>query len=161
MSSSTAGSPVVAAMLNPALIAALTAAAAEEFERAADRPMPWSLAFLVAPLVLHRDTREALPRRTNTHWSRWVSSHPVLQAGFAPRALSLVEPVRDGLRFGLEHGALRIAEDGSLIGSLAPKARPEPKGDIRQLIRAAGFVGKWLTTLDQPATAFALFGVTP
>lgn len=148
-------------MLNPALITAVTAAAAEGYEGVARQPLPGSLPFLVAPLVLHRDTRDALPRQISTHWARWVFAHPVLQAGFAARALSLVEPVRDGLRFGLSHGALRLTTDGSLTGGLAAKAQVGETGDVAAVIRSARFVGRWLTKLDRPATAFALFGVAP
>ena len=53
--------PEVAALLNPAQLAAISAAAASQYERASRQAMPWPLAFLVAPLVLHRGTREALP----------------------------------------------------------------------------------------------------
>jgi hypothetical protein len=148
-------------MLNPALIAALTASAIERYRNASGRPMPWAFPFLIAPLVLHRDTRDALPQRVTTHWARWVSNHPVLHAGFAPRALSLVEPVRDGLRFGLNTGALRLADGGALTGGLARNAHVEEVGDIAAITRKAGFVGRWLTRLDQPATAFALLGVAP
>lgn len=161
MPSSTARSPIAAAMLNPALIAALTASAIERYRAESGRPMPWAFPFLIAPLVLHRETREALPRRITIHWAPWVSNHPVLQAGFAPRALSLVEPVRDGLRFGLSVGALRLAGGGALTGGLASNARVEAVGDVAAITRAAGFVGRWLTRLDQPATAFALLGVAP
>ena len=54
-------SPEAAALLNPALLAVVCAAAASQYERESDEAMPWPLAFLVAPLVLHRGTREALP----------------------------------------------------------------------------------------------------
>lgn len=123
--------------------------------------MPWAFPFLIAPLVLHRNTRDALPRRVTTHWARWVSAHPVLRAGFPPRALSLVEPVRDGLRFGLSVGVLHLAGGDSLTGGLTRNAQVDGGGDVAVIIRSAGFVGRWLTQLDQPATVFALLGVTP
>jgi ABC-three component (ABC-3C) system Middle Component 3 len=160
MPSSTAQSPVVAAMLNPAVIATIVAAAADEYSRAANEPLPWSMAFVVAPLVLHRGTREALPRRTSSHWAHWLSNNPVIQAGFAPRARSLVGPVRDGIRFGLACGVLVIDGDGFASG-LRRSMRPDELGDLAMLVRAAGFVGKWLAKLDRPATAFALLGVAP
>jgi hypothetical protein len=154
-------SPVAAAMLNPALLAAVTAAATEEYARAKDEAMPWALAFLIAPLTLHRDTREALPRRTSSHWTKWVSENPVLVAGFPARAQSLAEVTREGIRFGLARGVFVADDHGGLRGGLATKARPARVGDIAEVVRAAGFVGKWLTKLDQPAPAFALLGVTP
>jgi hypothetical protein len=161
MPSSTDQSPVVAAMLNPAVIATIVAAAADEYFRAANGPLPWSMAFVVAPLVLHRDTREALPRRTSSHWAHWLSNNPVIQAGFAPRARSLVGPVRDGIRFGLTYGVLAIIDGDGLASGLRRPMRPNDLGDLAMLVRAAGFVGKWLAKLDQPATVFALLGVAP
>jgi hypothetical protein len=73
-------SPEAAALLNPALLAAISAAAASQYERASDEAMPWPLTFLVAPLVLHRGTREALPRDTRTHLPAWVADNPVIRA---------------------------------------------------------------------------------
>ena len=154
-------SPVVAAMLNPALLATISAAAAAEYERADGDPMPWPLAFLVAPLVLHRDTREALPNSTRSHLATWVSNHPTLRAGFPARARSLTDPVREGLRFGLNMGVLTIVDDGRIHGSLPVTSRPPDLGDLRAIVRSAGLVGKWFAKLDQPATSFALMGVAP
>jgi len=148
-------------MLNPALLAAVIAAATEEYVRATDTAMPWPFAFLVAPLALHRGTRESLPPSTRSHLATWVSNNPVLRAGVPPRARSLTEPVREGLRFGLAQGILTVTLGGDLYGALTTAIRPPNVGDLRAVVRASGFVGKWFAKLDQPATAFALLGVAP
>lgn len=49
-------SPAVAAMLNPALLAVVGGAAAEEYTRLSGEPMHYAFPYLVAPLVLHHDT---------------------------------------------------------------------------------------------------------
>jgi hypothetical protein len=154
-------SPEAAALLNPALIAVICAAAASEYERTSRNAMPWPLVFLVSPLVLHKGTREALPATTRTHFSTWVTNNPVLRAGFPQRAQSLTPHVREGLRFGMAHGMLSVTDDGRLLGILAPIARPTDIGDVRDIVRSAGFAGKWFTRVDQPATLFALLGVAP
>ena len=150
-----------AALLNPALLAVVCAAAASQYERESDEAMPWPLAFLVAPLVLHRGTREALPRNTRTHLSTWITSNPVIRAGFPQRALSLAGLVREGLRFGMTHDALSVTADGGMHAVFSPSARPIEGGDAAEIVRSAGFVGKWFTRADQPATLFALLGVAP
>jgi hypothetical protein len=123
--------------------------------------MPWPLAFLVAPLVLHRATREALPKSTRSHLSTWITDHPVIRAGFPPRAQSLTGVVREGLRFGMSHGMLSISEDGLMRGTLPVSARLIREGDAGAIVRSAGFVGKWFTKEDQPGTVFVLLGVAP
>ncbi len=146
-------------MLNPALLALVTAAAAVEYERAEGGPMPWPLAYLVAPMVLHRGTREALPRDTRTHLANWLAAYPVLHAGFSRRSHALAGVVREGIRFGLAHSVLTVDVFGRLSGDL--DARSSRGTETGEIINRAGFVGKWLTKIDRPATAFVLLGVAP
>jgi hypothetical protein len=152
-----------AVMLNPALLAVVTANAALQYSQKASRPMPWMLAFIVAPLVLHSGTRRALPTTTTTHLGTWVADHPVEHAGFARRALSLREPVQEGIRFGLANGVLKVESDGGLTARLATGRGHNlaRDSDAQQIIAKAGLVGRWLVKLDQPATAFVVLGVAP
>lgn len=147
---------VEATLLNPALVAVLLASAARDYETDGVG-MPWPLAFLVPPLVLHRPTREALPRNTRTHFSTWIRRYPLLRAGFPDRAAAMVPITREGVRFGLRAGVL-ARQGAALSGHLDVEA---PAGELRQLIRQAALVGRWLAKTDQPSTVFALLGVAP
>ncbi|MFD5907006.1 three component ABC system middle component [Streptomyces microflavus] len=152
---------VVAAMLNPALIAALLATTAEGHAKETGQGVPVVLSFVATPLVLHKGTREALPASTATHLATWVSRNPVLRAGLPQRAVSLVEPVRAGIRFGLAHGVLSIDEDRL---SAIPRRRPRgvrPPHQLNEILRKANLVGRWLAKTDSPATVLALLGVAP
>lgn len=154
-------SPVVASMLNPALIATVVTAAAEEFERVGERRMPWELVFIVVPLVLHRDTRQALPSRTTSHLPNWIAKNPTLHAGFPERAQEMVPHVQEGLRFALREDAVTLNEDGLLTGAFPRKSRPAAIGDIAEIVRVAGFLGRWFSKVDRTSTVYSYFGVTP
>lgn len=149
--------PAVADLLNPALIATVIAAAASEYESRGETLMPFELSFLVVPLVLHRDTRSELPIRITSHLAKWVAAHEVLAAGFGARAKALVEPVREGIRFGLRSGAIEL--DGATVAGRLRSSSPAAIGDIGEVVRKAGFVGRWFTQIESSATAFALLGV--
>lgn len=148
---------VEATLLNPALIGMSIAHAAEGYRQREKQPMPWPIAFLVSPIILHRPTREALPVDTRTHFATWVTRNPHLMVGFPRRADAMAEPTREGLRMALRARRLVLAD--SLI--VATSLGTPPAGELRQLLRSASLVGRWLATLDQPSTAFALLGVTP
>jgi ABC-three component (ABC-3C) system Middle Component 3 len=148
-------SRVAAAYLNPALMAVLFSASARGYGRDAE-PMVWPLVYLVAPLVLHRPTRRALPGNTRTHLSTWVRREPLLRAGFPHRAASLAPTVGEGLRFGLRHGVLAL-EDGRLLGLV--DARRTSDSTLADLLSSASLVGRWLARSREPATAFSLLGV--
>lgn len=125
--------------------------------------MPWVYAFIIAPLVLHRGTRESLPKNIRANLNTWVAEHPVEHAGFARRAVSLRDAVQEGIRFGLRGGLLTIDQDGRLTALLASgKGHTLAKdSEVQQIVARAGFVGRWLTKIDQPATVFVVLGVAP
>jgi len=152
-----------AIMLNPALLAVITANAAIRFRENSEHAMPWPLAFIVAPLVLHRGTRDALPRTTSTHLGAWVADHPVEHAGFARRALSLRDPVQEGVRFGIANGILEVDPEGRLTATLASGRGHslERDSEAHEIVAKAGFVGRWLTKIDEAATVFVILGVAP
>jgi hypothetical protein len=152
---------VTATMLNPALIAAVLAAAAERFETRSGELMPWEYSFLVAPLVFHRDTRRSLPNRADSHMTKWVKDNPVLLAGFPDRSLEMVPYVREGLRFGLHTDALTLDSNGRMQGRVLGGKKVKSSLELAEFISKSGFVGSWLTTADRPASVFALLGVAP
>lgn len=122
--------------------------------------MPLPLAFIIAPLVLHRATREALPSTTRTHLTTWTSRNPLLRAGFPLRARTLVGPVRDGLRFGLAHNIVILNGDQVEGRVRRPRGFRAP-GELNEIIRKASFAGRWLARTDSASTIFAVFGVAP
>lgn len=152
--------PIVAAMLNPALIAAILATAADGYRKESDRVLPWSLSFVIAPLVLHRGTRQALPSSIRTHLATWTSRNPVLRAGFPARAQGLVEPVREGIRFGLAHGVLTLEGEG-LSGRTRRQKGFQMPDELADILRRTNFVGRWLAKIDNTATIYAVLGVAP
>jgi hypothetical protein len=69
----------------------------------------------------------------------------------------MVPLTREGIRFGIRTGALQL-NGKALIGQVDAQA---PPGELRQLIKAAELVGRWLATAEEPSTPFALLGVAP
>ena len=150
-------SRLVAHFLNPALIAGVIVVCASDYQRARSEPMPWVLSFLVAPLVLHGPSRRALPRDTRTHLSTWVSRNQLAVVGFPDRARELVPDVRAGIRYGIRCGSLTLSDQRLYAEQVAAPGA----GPLGELLRAGAFAGRWLAKIDKPATAYALFGVSP
>lgn len=153
-------SPAIAAMLNPALFSLLLSAAAWSYKRASGAGMPYEYTFLVMPLVLHRGTREELPKNTNSHLTKWILDRPIVQAGLGARAKNLVPFVLEGIRYGLRSGQLSI-EGGLVLGSSRRTGTLDLDSELAELVQASSLIGRWLAKSERPTTTFALFGVTP
>ena len=60
-------------LFNPAFCATLVTKAVADFgKKSDDRPLPFALAFLVLPIVMHHGTRQALPSSTVTALLPWL-----------------------------------------------------------------------------------------
>jgi hypothetical protein len=155
-------SPVPAAMFNPALVAVTIATAANQFEETSGFPMPWPLAHLVTPLVLHKPTREALPRTKATSLTKWSSDNTVLIAGFPARAKQMAPYVREGLRFGLREGTIELVGGDALRSLAEPQITPrKTAGDLPVIYRASGMIGRVFGRAGSAASIYAALQVQP
>jgi Family of unknown function (DUF6521) len=150
------------ALYNPAFIALILAQAATGHEARAGSGLPFSLAFLVAPMVLHGPTREELPRQARSKMALWLEEHPVQRAGLGRRAASLVPAVRAGIRYGLSTGALALND----VTLNAPKPRVKGEdsllsAEVDDILARAGYVGGWFALAGSASGIYALWRVKP
>lgn len=165
MSDPTGRPAEVANSLNPAWCGWLLREAAGGYAGVKPAGMPFALSFLVLPVVLHRRTRDALPRSTATAMHAWLRARPDVLPGFAARAARLAPFVREALLFAGSLGLLSFADGGLLVpagelrrGKATVLARSQT---MKVSVRKAGLVGELLAEAGEPATVFQMWGVRP
>ncbi len=149
-----------AALFNPAFLAVVLAAASRGAHEGGG--LPWSLAFLVVPLVLHRPSREALPGRTTTSLPVWLERNPQARVGFSQRAGDLAPLTREAARLGLAAGSLRLTGDRLHPGIVRRRTKAvRASAERDDCLSRAEFAGRWLAGNGDVVTVFGLFGVRP
>lgn len=152
-------------LLNPAFMGQLIERAATGHGERAQGGLPWPLIFIALPVVLHKPTREALPRDVRTSMAAWARDNVLLVGALAERARSLRPLVTEALLFSLAHGMVRH-DCGAIVparlGKMSPNdPRREPTDDFRSCAARATFFGRWCAASGLPSTVFALWGVRP
>jgi hypothetical protein len=150
------------ALYNAAFMALILAQAAAGHQARADSGLPFSLAFLVAPIVLHGPTRQVLPRQARSKMALWLEEHPVQRAGLGRRAASLVSPVRAGIRYGLRSGVLAL-NDATLTAT-KPKVTSDEiilSAEVDDILKRAEYVGGWFALAGSASGIYALWRVKP
>jgi hypothetical protein len=153
-------------LLNPDFLARLVERSAAGHRERSQTGLPFPLAFLSAPIVLHKPTRDALPSTVNTSMATWTQGHPLLVSQLAERGRSLAPLVREALLFGLAHHILRCEGD-ILLPPLRRRRRPpglewhEPTDDYLACMKAALQFGRWCAGSGEPSTIYALWKVRP
>jgi hypothetical protein len=155
----------VSNLLNPAFLGLLTYRAVGGFKREKSTGMPFELAFLVPPLVLHGATRVRLPRSITTSLPTWLQEHRDTLVEFGRRTRALVPYAREAIEFLLERSVLEFDDQGHLdigTGTIRGVTRyQQTSEEIEDCYKRAEFVGRWLALGGNSATIYVLFGIRP
>lgn len=152
-----------ARLLNPAFVGTLLWACATGHAEEG-RCLPYPLAFVAMPIVLHRATRTLLPRDTRTSMPAWLVTHPRALVGFSARAKALIPATKRGLIMAASNDLLAMVDNG-----ICAVPRPQPMtsfergttDEVRECLKRARFVGRWLAQAGPVATVMSLWGVAP
>ncbi|MEI6702702.1 MAG: three component ABC system middle component [Deltaproteobacteria bacterium] len=152
-------------LLNPAFCANLLWHAARGYSNNGNGALSFEEAFLVLPFVLHRETREALPRSMSTSLAVWLDNNPLVRGRIASRAQLLVTITKEGLVFGGVHRFILVENGGIYANELwrknVNKSLKESSDEVRGCAKKAEFLGKWFALNGSSLTILALIGVRP
>ena len=153
-------------LFNPAFCAVLLAKTSEEFTKKTQQPLPFALAFLVLPVVLHGGTRAALPGSTVTSLLPWLQEHREQLVNFSGRVQSLRAITREAILFGTQNETRAITDAGGIAVGARRQTATERRtalftDEARDCVDRAGFLGRWLAAAGTPAVIYSAWGIAP
>ncbi len=150
-------------LLNPAFCCATLAASIAGYSSVDDAGMPYPLTFMVLPIVLHKPTRESLPRSTRTSLAAWMQDNAEAKVLYVERVLSLKPHTREAIRFGLLYDWITLHQ-GWLVQTILGESDltrilRKLDDEAKDCVSRAKLVGKWLASAGSPQTVMALWGM--
>jgi hypothetical protein len=153
-----------ARLLNPAFLAALIWSCSEGYGSINAQGMPYPLSFITMPIVLHKSTRENLPRSISTSLAAWLGENPQVHVRFAERATSLVPIIKEGMLFG-SNGQMLNVSSFRIVAAPRPRSMArflrESSDEVQDCMAKAKFVGRWFASSGDYTTVMNLLGVMP
>lgn len=153
-----------ARLLNPAFLAALIWSCTEGYCSIDQQGVPYPLLFVAMPVILHKFTRESLPRTVRTSLAAWLGENTQVHIHFTERATSLIPLVKEGVLFGV-NGQLLNLSSSRIVAAPRPRSMArflrESSNEVQDCMSKAKFVGKWFASSGDYVTVMALWGVTP
>jgi len=154
-------------LLNPAFLTIISYQCIKGYTETVEAKVPYVLPFLVTSLVLHKRTRESLPRGVNTTFSTWVTQIQGSQAKirYAERTRSIVPCVKEAVAFGLAHQLFVLDGNSSLTISqnvrVPSRSNDNVTDEVADCFKKAYFCGRWIARAGKIETVMALLGVKP
>jgi hypothetical protein len=132
------------------------------YEEEDPKGMPFSLALLILPLCLHKESRDILLQHNRSYFLKVVSGHPQLLVNFGRRATDLLPFTLEALGFLMQLGAFEVDPDGRLK-ALPEGVRKSVTGTPESIAcqRVAKFLGKEFARVADRATIYTTLGIRP
>lgn len=149
----------VAYLLNPAFCGEVIARCSYSHLEENGRGLPFSVSFLVLPIVLHGPTREKLDIRTR-QLHVWLQSNPSVRIGFADRVRGMKEITQESIRFVIQHGRVELGDDGTFQAK-HPRTVDSTASEGADCYRKASALGRLLGRAGNETAIFTMWGVRP
>jgi len=149
-------------LFNPAFCGLVLFRALCAYEEQDQRGMPFSLALLVLPLCLHKDSREILKQGNRSYLLKLIASHPELLVGFARRVTDLLPFTFEAFGFLMQMGSIEIEDDGRLT-TVRIGVRKTLSGTVETVScqRVSQYIGKEFARVGDRSTIYMTLGVRP
>jgi hypothetical protein len=156
----------IAYLLNPAFCALLLHEAIKGYqkEHLSDSGMPYYLSFLILPIVLHKTTRELLPRRITKELYDWLKENPRVYNDYPGRVRRLTPFTREAIIFGMQRGLIGVDEEGDLVD---PNSHSSPltatcsSRELSLYLKSARLVGRWFARTGNVVTIYRMWRIQP
>ena len=152
-------------LLNPAFCCVTITSACAGYGEPSDQPLPFGLAFMVLPIILHKHTRESLPRNIRTSIPAWLQEHAEARLGFHERLMALQPHTREAIRYGLAFDWIAMGNSGGVrcaaTNASINRTIQSLDGDAHDCVSRARFLGRWLGKTASTETTMALWGIRP
>lgn len=153
-----------ASLFNPAFCSLLIAKTTANHLKQSGQGLPYPLAFLVLPVALHSKTRNMLPSTTNAVMLNWLGENAELLADFPERVSRMSQITKETILFALRHEKLSLSQGCLLPGKYKYPATASisyPTDDTDSCLRAAAFLGRWLTQSGTISNTLSSWGLRP
>ena len=152
----------VAYLLNPSFCGRMLYSTIRTYYTKTQQAFPFSLVYLVLPLVLHKETRESINSRKQLHL--WVQQYPQLLIDFPQRATELIPITNEAIELLLQTEKLNLTPNAELEISSVSRSLSKTKyvdSEIRECLLKCEHIAKWFAAAGKVENVYIELGVRP
>ena len=149
-------------LFNPAFCGLILFRALCGFEEEDSEGMPFSLALLILPLSLQKDSRAILSKASRSYLLKAVGANPQMLVGFARRTTDLIPFTFEAFGLLMHLGCIKVTESGRLKAE--PKLVRKTVNGTEESVacqRVARFIGREFAKISDRMTIYTSLGIRP
>lgn len=150
----------VSNLFNPAFCGVLIHQIVVGYKKESGNDIPYFLLFIIFPILMHKPTRDLLPKTLATKLHPWIQDHQEVKIGFEKRVKTMNKYVRNAIVFGLQQQILVLKENGEIkANELKLKNIDKESSEASACIVKALMVGRWFGIAGDLSTVVALWNI--
>jgi len=124
--------------------------------------LPFSLTFLILPILLHQDTRNLLPKTKRIKLHQWLTANDKLKIQLIPRIRYLVPYTRESIIFLYSHDVIDFSDKGEIIPLKTRNTNfSKESEEVQDILSTAISLGNWINTFPSEKITYTFFGIKP
>ena len=149
-------------LFNPAFCGLVLFRSLQGYEEENQDGMPFSLALLVLPLCLQKDSRQVIAESPRSYLLKTVEKNPQLLVGFAERTRGLMPFALEAFGLLMERGCFVVSQNGRLK-TVPDRVRKSITGTSESIScqRVARIIGKEFARIADRVTVYTTLGIRP
>ncbi|WP_258090395.1 three component ABC system middle component [Serratia liquefaciens] len=149
-------------LFNPAFCGVVLFRAMQSYEEENSQGIPFSLALLVLPLCLQKDSRQVFAENPRRYLLKTIENNPKLLVNFANRVNNMLPFTLEAFGVLMERGCFVVTQDGRLK-TVPNKVRKSVIGTEESIScqRVARYIGKEFARIADRVTVYTTFGIRP
>lgn len=149
-------------LFNPAFCGLVLFRALQGYEEENPDGMPFSVALLVLPLCLQKDSRQVIAESPRSYLLKTVENNPQMLVGFADRTRDMMPFAFEAFGLLMERGCFVVSPDGRLK-TVPGQVRKSVTGTSESIScqRVARIIGKEFARIADRVTVYTTFGIRP
>jgi ABC-three component (ABC-3C) system Middle Component 3 len=148
-------------LLNPAFCGLIYASIVDGYNSKSEGAIPFYLLYILMPIVLHKESRQTIPKSSLTKFLTWIQQSEQIKIGLPERAISLKPFVSEAAIF--LHGQGHIESDQKLgirtTNTTKIKNIVKKSESIKEYTRKAKTLGAMCGKNNSDLSILALLGV--
>ncbi len=156
--------PETLRLLNPAFLATVIGHAAAGYVEHRDQGLPFVMAFIIPPLVLHKDTRIVLPKMITSKLPDWAHKNSAELAFLPDHTRELQAAVRSAILVGTHFDIISFDDKarmraGSQFNPKSAQKELKQSDEVEEIMKKSQFMGRWLSVSGNQPTVLSILGI--
>ena len=149
----------VANLYNPAYLGRILVEYIDSYKIATKKGIPLEIIYVTFPLIIVKSLQKRLPKKSNAIFHKWLIENSDLKFNYFNTVIQYLPFIKEAIIFLLQRNIIALEKNTLRINKQIRKTLKSDTNEIKQTLKKASFMGKWVAKIDDSEVIYSLMEV--